>query len=95
GTIEGYSREEAEHAITSRGGSSPGSVSKKTDALVVGASPGASKLAKAEQLGVPVLDGSAFQRLLETGEIETGEIESGEIESGENETGEIGASTAR
>ncbi len=69
GTLDAYTREEAELAITSRGGASPGSVSKKTDALVVGASPGASKLAKAEQLGVPVLDAAAFEHLLETGEI--------------------------
>jgi DNA ligase (NAD+) len=46
-------------------------VSKKTFALVVGESPGASKAAKAEQLGVPVLDGTAFGHLLETGELPT------------------------
>ena len=42
----------------------PGSVSAKTSALVVGESPGASKVTKAEQLGVPVLDEAAFVRLL-------------------------------
>jgi NAD-dependent DNA ligase len=69
GTLEGYNREEAEAAITSRGGKSPGSVSKKTTALVIGASPGASKVTKAEELGVPVLDEAAFERLLATGEL--------------------------
>ena len=39
-----------------RGGTSPGSVSKKTFALVVGEAPGASKLKKAEELGVPTVD---------------------------------------
>jgi DNA ligase (NAD+) len=69
GTLEGYSREEAEVAITSRGGKSPGSVSKKTTALVVGEGPGASKLTKAEELGVPILDLAAFEHLLETGDL--------------------------
>jgi DNA ligase (NAD+) len=69
GTLEGYTREEAEAAITARGGKSPGSVSSKTTAVVVGESPGASKLSKAEQLGVPLLDVSGFEHLLETGEL--------------------------
>ena len=68
GTLAGYTREEAEAAIVARGGKSPGSVSAKTYALVVGDNPGASKLTKAEQLGVPILDEAAFDRLLETGE---------------------------
>ncbi len=63
GTIEGFSREEAEEAIRSAGGKAAGSVSKKTDYVVAG--PGAgSKLAKAQGLGVPVLDGDGFRRLL-------------------------------
>ena len=70
GTLEGYTREQAESAITDRGGKSPGSVSKKTTALVVGESPGASKVTKAEALGVPVLDQAAFERLLETGRLD-------------------------
>ena len=69
GTLEGFSRDEAADAIKARGGKSPGSVSKKTYALVVGAEPGASKLTKAEDLGVPVLDEAAFVTLLETGEL--------------------------
>jgi DNA ligase (NAD+) len=69
GTLSGFNREEAELAITSRGGKSPGSVSAKTYAVVVGESPGASKLTKAEQLGIPILDETAFQHLLETGEL--------------------------
>ena len=69
GTLENYSREEAEAAIKARGGKSPGSVSKKTTAVVVGENPGASKVTKAEQLGVPILDEAGFEHLLETGEL--------------------------
>jgi DNA ligase (NAD+) len=69
GTLEGLSREDAEEAIKARGGKSPGSVSKKTTAVVVGEAPGAAKLTKAEELGVPVLEETAFTKLLETGEL--------------------------
>jgi DNA ligase (NAD+) len=69
GTVEGFSREGAELAITERGGKSPGSVSKKTTAVVVGESPGAAKLTKAEELGIPLLDAAAFTHLLETGQL--------------------------
>ena len=69
GTLEGWSREGAEEAIKARGGKSPGSVSKKTTAVVVGAEPGAAKLAKATKLGIPVIDEAGFARLLETGDI--------------------------
>ena len=69
GTLANYNREQAEEAISSRGGKSPGSVSKKTFALVVGESAGASKLTKAETLGVPVLDEAGFEHLLATGEL--------------------------
>lgn len=69
GTLEAFSREAAEEAITSRGGKSPGSVSKKTTAIVVGEGPGASKFNKAQELGIPILDESQFAHLLETGEL--------------------------
>ena len=69
GTLEGFTREEAEAAIKARGGKSPGSVSGKTTAVVVGEGPGASKLSKAEELGVPILDEAGFHRLLETGDL--------------------------
>jgi DNA ligase (NAD+) len=71
GTLSNYSREGAESAIKSRGGKSPGSVSAKTFAVVLGESPGASKVTKAEQLGIPVLDEAGFEVLLETGELPT------------------------
>ena len=78
GTVEGYSREDAEAAIKARGGKSPGSVSKKTFAVVVGDDPGASKVAKAEALGVPMLSGDRFGTLLESGELpSTGDNEGG------------------
>jgi DNA ligase (NAD+) len=69
GALEGWSREQAEEAIKLRGGKAPGSVSKKTTAVVVGAEPGAAKLAKAIELKVPVLDEAGFAQLLETGEL--------------------------
>jgi DNA ligase (NAD+) len=63
GSIEGYSREEAEAAVRAAGGKPAGSVSRKTDYLVAG--PGAgSKLVKAQELGVPVLDAAEFERLI-------------------------------
>jgi DNA ligase (NAD+) len=72
GTIEGFSREEAEDAVRAAGGKPAGSVSRKTDYVVAG--PGAgSKLQKAAELGVPVLDADGFRRLL-AGEVpEAGE----------------------
>jgi DNA ligase (NAD+) len=69
GTLEGFTREAIEEAIVSRGGKAPGSVSKKTTAVVVGEGPGASKFTKAQELGVPILDEAGFVGLLETGEL--------------------------
>eukprot|EP01041_Mallomonas_annulata_P024754 gene24754-45617_t len=66
GSLEGFSRDEAEAAIKGRGGKSPGSVSAKTYAVVIGADPGASKVTKAADLGIPVLDEAGFVALLET-----------------------------
>jgi DNA ligase (NAD+) len=63
GTLEGFSRQEAEEAVRAAGGKPGGSVSKKTDYLVAGESAG-SKLAKAQEAGVPVLDEAGFRRLL-------------------------------
>jgi DNA ligase (NAD+) len=63
GTLEGYDRQGAEDAIRAAGGKAGGSVSRKTDYLVAGDNAG-SKLAKAQELGVPVLDEAAFTRLL-------------------------------
>ena len=67
GTIGGFSREEAQAAIEARGGKSTSSVSGKTTALVVGESPGASKVSKAEELGTPIIDGEMFKALLDRG----------------------------
>ncbi|HEX6236639.1 MAG TPA: NAD-dependent DNA ligase LigA [Acidimicrobiales bacterium] len=69
GTLEGFSREEAEAAIKARGGKSPGSVSARTTAVVVGDAPGTSKVTRAEELGVPRLDEAGFRHLLDTGEL--------------------------
>ena len=69
GAVRGYTREEAEAAILARGGTSPGSVSKKTFCVVVGEAPGASKLTKAEELGVPIVSAENFEHLLATGSV--------------------------
>ena len=69
GTVDGFSRDEAEAAVLARGGTSPGSVSKKTFCVVVGASPGARKVTKATDLGIPMIPQEMFRELLETGEI--------------------------
>ena len=71
GSLDGWfiNREEAKKAIIARGGKSPGSVSKSTYALVVGAEAGQSKLDKAEELGVPIVGEDELRRLLEIGEL--------------------------
>jgi DNA ligase (NAD+) len=66
GSLVDFSRDGAKEAILSRGGKASSSVSKKTDYVVVGDSPG-SKADKAEQLGVPILDEAGFKVLLEAG----------------------------
>jgi DNA ligase (NAD+) len=66
GSLTGFSRDEAKEAILSRGGKASGSVSKKTDFVVVGENAG-TKAEKAEQLGVTVLDEAAFAVLLDGG----------------------------
>jgi DNA ligase (NAD+) len=63
GTLEGVPRSEAKRRIEARGGKVTSSVSKKTDYVVAGTDPG-SKLAKAEKLGIEILDGAAFEALL-------------------------------
>ncbi|WP_210480881.1 NAD-dependent DNA ligase LigA [Naasia sp. SYSU D00948] len=66
GALEGFTREGAVEAILAAGGKAASSVSKKTDFVAAG--PGAgSKLTKAEQLGIPVLDADGFRRLLAEG----------------------------
>ncbi|MFD1618375.1 NAD-dependent DNA ligase LigA [Rothia amarae] len=66
GTLEDFTRDSAKEAILVRGGKASGSVSKKTSYLVAGVSAG-SKLDKAQQLGVKVLDEAGFKELLENG----------------------------
>jgi DNA ligase (NAD+) len=63
GTLEGLTRDAAQEAITARGGKVSGSVSKKTHYVVAGADAG-SKLNKAQELGITVLDEPAFLKLL-------------------------------
>ncbi len=63
GTLPGLTRDEASELIVAAGGKVTGSVSKKTDYVVAGNDPG-TKLAKAEQLRIPILDESAFRKLV-------------------------------
>ncbi|HWL78809.1 NAD-dependent DNA ligase LigA [Microbacterium sp.] len=66
GSLEGYTREGAQEAIIAAGGKAASSVSKKTDFVAAG--PGAgSKLAKAEELGVRIIDAAQFKILVEQG----------------------------
>jgi len=69
GTVPGYNRDEAASAVAARGGASPGSVSKKTFALVVGEGAGASKLTKAESLGIPIIAAGDFEQFLASGQL--------------------------
>ena len=66
GSLENFTRDGVTEAITERGGKAASSVSKKTDYVVVGDSPG-SKAAKADELGVPIIDEAGFIALLENG----------------------------
>ncbi|WP_460702314.1 NAD-dependent DNA ligase LigA [Luteococcus sediminum] len=66
GGLEGFTRDSVKEAIISRGGKASGSVSKKTDYVVVGENAG-SKAVKAEELGRPILDEAAFVQLLQGG----------------------------
>ncbi len=63
GALEGVTREEAKRAVVAAGGKATGSVSRNTALVVAGADPG-SKLAKAESLGIPVVDGATFAAIL-------------------------------
>jgi DNA ligase (NAD+) len=64
GTLENLTRDQAEEAIIARGGKAASSVSKNTAFVVAGANAG-SKLAKAESVGVEVIDEAEFARRLE------------------------------
>ena len=70
GSLTDFTRDGVSEVIASHGGKSSGSVSKKTDYVVVGDSPG-SKLAKAEELGVPILDEAGFKALIAGGQADT------------------------
>jgi DNA ligase (NAD+) len=63
GGLESYSRDSIAETIAAHGGKSSSSVSKKTNYVLVGTDPG-SKLAKAQELGVPVIDEATFKQLL-------------------------------
>ena len=64
GTLTGFSRTEAAAAVKAAGGKATGSVSARTTVVVAGDAPGAAKITRAEELGVPVVDEAAFVALL-------------------------------
>jgi DNA ligase (NAD+) len=64
GTLEGWSRDQAAAELEARGAKVTSSVSKKTTGLVVGEEPGASKLSKAQQAGVPLVTEAELAELL-------------------------------
>ncbi|GAB2569925.1 NAD-dependent DNA ligase LigA [Leucobacter ruminantium] len=89
GTLEGFTREGAKEAIIQAGGKAASSVSKKTDYVAAG--PGAgSKLAKAEELGIRVLDAEEFAILVTEGPAGLGDAAAGTDEGSEDpsETGD-------
>jgi DNA ligase (NAD+) len=92
GSLAGFDRAAAEEAIRAAGGHAAGSVSKSTSYLVAGENAG-SKLAKATELGVAVLDEEGFRRLL-SGEAPAGEAPAGEAPAGEAPAGEAPAGEA-
>lgn len=66
GGLQDFTRDSVKEAIIAHGGKAAGSVSKKTDYVVVGENAG-SKAAKAEELGLRILDEDGFKQLLEAG----------------------------
>jgi DNA ligase (NAD+) len=66
GSLQGYTRNQAADLLRSRGGHVAASVSSKTSFVVAGEEAG-SKLKKAKELGIPVLDEAAFEKLLQDG----------------------------
>jgi DNA ligase (NAD+) len=65
GTLERWTREQAAAELEARGAKVAGSVSKKTTGVIVGEEPGATKLNKARETGVPILDEAALAKLLD------------------------------
>jgi DNA ligase (NAD+) len=82
GGLDGFTRDEAVRAIEQRGGRVTGSVSKKTDYVVVGVDAG-SKAAKAAELGVTTVDEEGFRRLLERGTVDGEGADANEEAAGE------------
>ncbi|MDO5710442.1 MAG: helix-hairpin-helix domain-containing protein, partial [Micrococcales bacterium] len=76
GSLTGFSRDESKEAILSRGGKAAGSVSKKTDFVVVGENAG-SKATKAEELGLRILHEDEFVALLAGGAQAVAPVEAG------------------
>lgn len=82
GSLEGFSRDEAKEAILARGGKASGSVSRKTDYVVVGENAG-TKEDKARELGLTILDEAGFRRLLETGSADGEDSDAEEADDGD------------
>lgn len=94
GSLQDFTRDSAKAAITDRGGKAAGSVSRHTDYVVVGENAG-SKQARAEQLGVPMLDEAQFRELLEHGPTPASETPASETPAPETPAPETSAPTTR
>lgn len=68
GSLQHFTRDGIKETIAAHGGKATGSVSKKTNLVVVGENAG-SKATKAEELGIRILNEAQFQQLLESGEL--------------------------
>jgi DNA ligase (NAD+) len=90
GSLGGYSRDEAKEAILSRGGKAAGSVSKKTDYVVVGENAG-SKETKARELGLRILDEDGFTALLAGGPAAVGDVPPGDEGADAGAGADVGA----
>lgn len=73
GALANLTREQAAELIQQAGGKVTGSVTKKTDYLIVGEEPGGSKYTKAQQLGIALLDEAALMQLLDTSALDEAE----------------------
>ena len=64
GVLEGFTRDEAKALVVNRGGKTVGSISRNVQYVILGVNPGAKKLEKIEELGIPTLDFEAFNNLI-------------------------------
>jgi len=72
GKLTKYQRDEVKEVIKAHGGKAASGVSSNTTVLVAGEKAAAPKIKKAQELGIPVIDGDQFEEMLRTGVVPTG-----------------------